>query len=66
MEKAAAAGLAVPTAIGNLITGGLETVTGREFGRTTAGELAETGAGNHEIKNSNNNVVRIFSIVFSL
>jgi len=44
-QKVAKAGLTVPVAIGNTITAGIEAVTGKQFGRTNAGELAQTGAG---------------------
>ncbi|KKL90649.1 hypothetical protein LCGC14_1902610 [marine sediment metagenome] len=44
-ETVAGVGLAPATFAGNLITAGLEKVTGKEFGRTTSAELAETKAG---------------------
>lgn len=44
-ETVAGVGLAPATFIGNLITAGLEKATGKEFGRTTSAELAETKAG---------------------
>lgn len=44
-ESGATAGLALPVAAGNLITSGIEQITGKKFGRTNAADLAETDAG---------------------
>jgi len=44
-EKGAKVGLLPAVGIGNLITAGIEKITGKKYGRTTAAELAETPAG---------------------
>lgn len=45
IEKISKIGLSVPTAVANLITSGLEKITGKKYGRTTAEELASKPAG---------------------
>lgn len=45
MEQIAEVGLTPAAAIGNLITQGLEIVTGNKYGRTTAKEMAQTTFG---------------------
>lgn len=44
-QNIARIGLAIPVAAGNAITSILESVTGKQFGRQTTKELAQTGAG---------------------
>ena len=45
LETAAGVGLAPSVGIGNFITGVLEDITGKQFGRTSTKELAQTGIG---------------------
>lgn len=45
IEKVSELALEIPTGIGNIITAGLEKITGKKFGRSDAAELAETDFG---------------------
>lgn len=45
LQKISQVALTPSTAIGNVITAGLEKVTGKKYGRTTAAELSSTTAG---------------------
>ena len=44
-QQVARLGLSLPTAVGNALTSAIESVTGKQFGRQTTTELAQTGTG---------------------